>query len=1044
LVGLVLTVFGLWNGWLPTSLAASADGKAGAAASTASASSELNASAPPPSDSAATSAAAVAASAGAPPSDPCARGSVLLAEYVALYGMTPKRADYLLALVPDPELNRHSSNLSAVLEGLEEAFAAEGNLFPDRKWLPWGAGSSKCAESAPGMLLFRPSEPRTAPPRVLLLVGETPTWGARKEQLESALRQVPLEGPPLAQLGPPLKVLGPTFSGTAASLLALLTGKGSFELTSGTATSPKLVELFSHPPLHFSATVPNDDQLLKAMLEYLRPRSNDSDRIAILKEAGTAYGSNVGQAADSVPNQTNPGKKLIELRFPVDLEPLRQAVAAAPAPSASAEATVAAPENPHMLVLDEVARDLSAQRVRFVGVVASDPADVILFTGRLRSKIPDARFFTLGADIQLADPALASLLNGTLVAHAASPDAIDDAVYNEQITRSVSLKSEVVRNVYLAGRKLLGHPPPAPAVRISLIGNGALWEIGDQHPSFPAPRSYWKVLVLSIGVFIALLLVVIWPWLSQRFRSLSDPTLSRCQNDLPLALSACFRKDLAADDALVSAALLFVAVGAALLLVVGVYAKTYAVACWLATGIALLACWSQVLYRLWRGQFHGAALSAVICSLLATVATVFALGTGCGGPHEATLHLFSGGSGVLAGLIGFGMFTVGLWCWRMRLRFLDTHRFGVCQEAAKPPLAQAFAETELTGNGLYSAEKQLLAVIHSPWSALPIVPVGVHLLLAVSVGLVFSVRTPAAFEPGLRNGLVIGFGLLSLLPITVNFARIVATWIALNRVLQHLALLPILEPLRKLPKKLARNLEQQLTVPHADLTELGPPIELLKRIAQRSSSLVADAEKAERSWLAALRREMSLAPVVAPLTEAPSGEAPPGEASAGEASPGEALLSPGALTSLLLAVSAKLPEMDERDEYRALLVAIFVPRYVRHFRLFIVPVLVGSALGVMMTSLYFLQPQRLISMVVFVWVTAMVSGAFLIYSALDRTAVVSAIGNTTEGSVDFDWTVVSRLLSWGIVPLLSLFAAQNSNYSNWVSVLVNALSKALR
>jgi hypothetical protein len=112
--------------------------------------------------------------------------------------------------------------------------------------------------------------------------------------------------------------------------------------------------------------------------------------------------------------------------------------------------------------------------------------------------------------------------------------------------------------------------------------------------------------------------------------------------------------------------------------------------------------------------------------------------------------------------------------------------------------------------------------------------------------------------------------------------------------------------------------------------------------------------------------------------------------------------------------------------------------------LFIVPVLVGSVLGVMMTSLYFLQPQRLISMVIFVWVTGMVSGAFLIYSALDRTAVISAIGNTTEGSVDFDWTVVSRLLSWGVVPLLSLFAAQNSNYSNWVSVLVNALSKALR
>lgn len=1019
----MLTVLGLWSGWLPTSSAATSESKPAAASASASTSPVPKPAAP------ASTGSAAPATAGdldcaclsklctckpppAPP-DPCARGNELLAEYETLYGTKPARADYLLALVPDPELNAHNSNLSAVLEGLQEAFAAEGTLVPDRRWLPWDA-DAKCAESTPGVMVFRPDAPRTTPPRVVLLVGETPTWGVRKQQLEAALAELP-DGDAV------VKVLGPTFSGTADSLLAVLGGRGSFELVSGTATSPALAKIFQSP-LHFSATVPDDDQLLKAMIEYLRPRGGESSRIALLSESGTAYGSGLTESTDDA-------EKLIKLRFPVDLEPLRRAIAAAPAPSSSAEPATAAPEDPHMLVLDEVARGLSEWHVRFVGVAASDPADVILFTRRLRSKIPDARFFMLGADIQLADPALSSLLNGTLVAHAAPPRALDQALYTEGITRSVNLKSEVVRNVFLAGRKLLGHPELKPVVRISLIGNGALWEIGDRHPHADAPRSYWKVFLLSIAVLSAMLVVVCWPWLIQKFPSLAALRSSRSRNNLSLAFSACTRPDLAADDALVSAALLSVVTGAVLLLFVGVYAKTDTAACIGAAIVALIACWSQVIRKLFLGEFGGALPSALFCSLLATGATAFALGTGCGGPHEATLNLLSGGSGVLAGLIGFGMFTVGLWCWRIRLRFLDTHRFGACREVTEPPLAQAFGETEHGGNGLYGAEKRLLTVIRSPFSVLRTVPIVVHMLLVLSVLLVYSVRTPAAFEPGYRNGLVVGFGLLSLLPITMNFSRIVATWIALNRVLRHLTLFPILAPLRKLPKKLARNLERQLTVPHADLTELAPVIELLKKIAQKCSALQADAEKAERSWLVALRQEMS------PPEGPPS---PP-------VSPAEKPLSPGELTSLLLKVSAELPpDLEERDEYRALLVAIFVPRYVRHFRLYIMPVLVGSVLGVMMTSLYFLQPQRLISMVIFVWVTGMVAGAFLIYSALDRTAIISAIGDTTEGSVAFDWSVASRVVSWGIVPLLSLFAAQNSNYSNWVSVLVNTLSRALR
>jgi hypothetical protein len=214
-------------------------------------------------------------------------------------------------------------------------------------------------------------------------------------------------------------------------------------------------------------------------------------------------------------------------------------------------------------------------------------------------------------------------------------------------------------------------------------------------------------------------------------------------------------------------------------------------------------------------------------------------------------------------------------------------------------------------------------------------------------------------------------------------------------------------------------LEGQLTVPHADLHELAHPVALLQRIGTLYIPLQEAAERARETWRAALRHEVTA--------------------------------DHGQLVDLLLDASAVLQRnkvstsvAELRQQYLAQLIAIFIPRYLRHFRLFVLPVLVGSMLGVLMTSLYFLQPQRLITSVIFVWVAGMVCGSFAVYTSLDRSPVISAIGKTTEGSVDFDWTLFTRLVSWGIVPLFSLLAAQYPDFGYWVSLLVNGLGKSLR
>lgn len=1014
LIGLLLALGGAFGGWLPSTRAAADTKQGGPARST-----ESVASVGPP--------AASDAPAAAPP-DPCGRGEVLLDEYAALYRRNVRdapynRDDYLLALVPDADFKQHGASFKAVLEGIEEAITLGGAMVRDRSWLPWEGDTKDCADTTPGVLIFRPPDPSQQPPRIVLVVGETPWWGVRQRQLSSAVAQVEA-----AKGRAALRVLGPTFSGSAASLRAQLqpikdAGKLSFRFVSGTATAPQLPKLLEGCG-DFSATVPNDAELTSAMLAYLRPRGFPDDQIAILSETSTTYGSSVSDVANKA--------HVIPLRFPVDLSPFRQAVAAGPAPAATALAAPAPaptgkpPEDPHVLVLDEVARDLSRRNVRFVGVVATNPGDVVLLTGRLRAKLPDARFFTLGGDILYTSSSLVSQLNGMLVAHAAPPKSLEG---------SVNLRSELVRGVYLAGRRLLSNDPRAvetPAPRISLIGNGAVWEIGDADPQPAPPRSFRVVMVLGWLTFAVIGLCCVWPSLTRRRPNLAGAALTRQRGPLTLALGDVSRADLKADDALVTAALLSVTAGAPLLTLVAEFARVPRAGLWclICAPLLLVACWSRVLYLWLRGRLGKPLPSALSCSLLALAATCLALGLGCGPPHEATLNLLSGGSGVLVGLIGSGMLAIGVWCWRVRLRFLDAHRFGQAPRADQPPIADALGERAGAGTGFYELEQQLLAVIHSPWGGLPAVPVIVHLLLLLTVALVFGVRAPTGFEPGWRNFLVVGFGLLSLLPITVNFSRIVATWIVLNRLLKRLSLLPILSRLRKLPPELQRKLQAQLAVQNADLTELSRPIALLSDISRAFPALDIDAAPITDKWHKALRHQ------------------------AGSSEPGDATTEHGEVVSRLLAASARLQghRKTSRDaklaelgyDYLALLVAIFVPRYLRHFRLYLPPVLVGSALGVMMSSLYFVQPQRLISSLVFVWVAGMVLITFLIYSALDRSAVISAIGNTTEGAVEVDWALVSRVLTWGIVPLLSLLAAQYPSFSSWVSLIINGVGAALR
>jgi hypothetical protein len=1089
--------------------------------------------------------------------DPCDEGRRLIDEYRVVYAEHPvgpfdvrvagAEVRHVIALLPDPVESERAHDFDATLEGVEEAVAAgtdAGAYVRDRSWLPWpgvsgGKRRARCWEREPGVILYRPTDPIHQPAIAVLLVGETPTWGIRTAQLEAALALVGKLGAewssgPGPWGRPEVRILGPTFSGSAASLAAVLDGalsrrraEGSLvdiSVASGTASNPAVAstvqgvadrvapeperERGSRTPegsgperergstVRYWSAIPDDERLLDAMLDFICQRGGSCDgqaptNIALLAESLTTYGS------------AGARERAIQLAFPPNLAAIRRAYEAAAAdPSAAldtADASATAADTTrstaaagsesaaetatsHDLALGAALRELSERHVRFVGLVATDATDVVFLAERIRAQLPDVRLFTIGADIRYLRPDYAGALNGMLVVHT-TPTASDTGDVRSG-RRSTLLQNDLVRNVFHAGRYLLSGHAAEPSVRISLVGNGGLWEIGGDsgaaasRPHLRVPVSWWFVFALALGVLAIVLVLVLSPWLAttRLGRKLLDPARSmgflHHRGRLYTLVGPCEHTDLATEDRFVTASLLSVVAGAPLLMLVALLSREgerarpgLAVFCGVLSVAAITTMWSRALPALARREEK--AWATAVLPGLATVGTLVALGLGCGPQHEATFNLLSGGSPVLGGLIGLGIFALGLWCWRIRLRFLDTHSFGPDGEqrfsSMTPPIAKAVGGSD---TGLDEVERRLLCILQSPWVGFRAVPVAVHVLLLVSLLVPVCLKPPQTYEPTWRNVLMVVFGVLALLPMAGNLARLLATSVAFARLLRRLAAFPFVEALGRLPPRLARPLEAQLGISGSEVADLVPAVEALETVADTLRSFEADYNECAALLDAELRYEAG--PARSKRAD-PNEDAGParskradpnedaGPARSKRADPNEPAPSHGGrrarLTARLLDTSSRLAWSRDRfgcetraaiDDFVAALVGALLPRYVRHFRLFVPPLVIGSMLCVAMTSLYFIQPQRLITSLIFVWVAGIVLVVFVVYVALDRDPVMSAMTGTTPGVITWNGALLRRVVAWGVFPLGSLLAAQYPAFAYWIATILGSIAKGFR
>ena len=273
----------------------------------------------------------------------------------------------LFATLPDPVHTDLALRFDRALDAMEDALQDSGWAYQGY-WLPWSArvettgeqGDFKAAQQQrlfdegrqelPGVMLFRPRA-ATARPLVVFIVGDSPISGINKGQFQQALSLA--RDVPGAQLTP-LRLLGPNFSGSGASLQALLSSIKSAETSAkGDETPPPaIIASSSISTWHCEDLLPHghtqgkeclggaaqEDSFVsfssdaqweeRSTIDFLVERSHiKPDEIAILTEDETGFGA---LGTRRFVDRHRPGLEVLapdplRLKFPLGISRLRTA-----------------------------------------------------------------------------------------------------------------------------------------------------------------------------------------------------------------------------------------------------------------------------------------------------------------------------------------------------------------------------------------------------------------------------------------------------------------------------------------------------------------------------------------------------------------------------------------------------------------------------------------------------------------------------------------------------------------------------------------------
>jgi hypothetical protein len=336
----------------------------------------------------------------------------------------------------------------------------------------------------------------------------------------------------------------------------------------------------------------------------------------------------------------------------------------------------------------------------------------------------------------------------------------------------------------------------------------------------------------------------------------------------------------------------------------------------------------------------------------------------------------------------------------------------------------------------------------------------VTILLITLATLVIGLRVAALYLPtvegrGWDRLFLAGF-ILGLFCVSVNTARFVLLWSRTRKLLEAIALVPMMQAFDRLPGRVANNFGGYLYSRRPRLAHLLVPVHLLGLLARAAGEYVTAGNlpqpaeldlrrlAAEASWLRhELTQELATTPRPARLPDwlrdwltdfsrrlllrlAPSWPSRPVEVVFAIApSTAAAQDAPGASAG---PTPPELPRdrwLSQAEGFIAVQVVIYLSQFFIQLRNFALSIVTCSSLLLIAGTCYPFYPERLLVFLLMGLVAVVVSSVLYVLVQINRNELVSRIVQTTPNQFTLDWGFVGSLFTY-VIPALGILAIQAS------------------
>jgi hypothetical protein len=401
-----------------------------------------------------------------------------------------------------------------------------------------------------------------------------------------ARRTIPLLGPSFSSTAAGLRYALTSWLSSGAGGVR---GETCIRITSGAATSVNNQRLLDacggvdcdecegRPRITFKATTLPSTALQRALYTYLHdkggvrahgrgPHPCALDGVAMLVESGTTYGQSMEERPDPAVAGRRPDEEgacaryepELVVPFPLHVSTVRHAYETES--RAAAEAAVYDKKlalNPSFeepappldmypsgsprttgsndLILTAIWGELGRRDVEYVGIIATDRADVIFLAHHARAHYPNARLFTVGTDAYYTHPSVSADVEGMLVASAYPLFGRDQAWRDER--QYLAFSGDYDEGTYNATVSTFGRPDRMVdydeagglPTWVAAVGHGGMWALSRTASDDPtgyvlhrapattasppmgarAPRS-WRLLLFLLFLFCACNVFAYW------------------------------------------------------------------------------------------------------------------------------------------------------------------------------------------------------------------------------------------------------------------------------------------------------------------------------------------------------------------------------------------------------------------------------------------------------------------------------------------------------------------------------------------------------